>query len=71
MAINAPTMLVNSFRHQAFISSRKICPANIRHQLLKILDVAWDAPMANATGAVKTITPSSTYRSAASNSSLI
>ena len=40
LAINAPTMLTNSRRHHAFISSRKICPANIRHQLLKMLDVA-------------------------------
>lgn len=39
-AIKAPTMLTNSRKHHAFISSRKICPANIRHQLLKMLDVA-------------------------------
>ena len=50
--INAPTMLTNRRRHQAFIRSRNTCPPNIRHQLLKILDVACDAPIANATGAV-------------------
>lgn len=51
-AMNAPTMLVNSRRHQAFMSRRNTCPPNIRHHDLKILDVLWDAPMENATGAV-------------------
>ena len=50
--INAPTMEVNRRRHQAFITSRKICPPSIRHQDLKILEVDWDAPMENTTGAV-------------------
>lgn len=64
-------MLVNSRRHQVFISSRKICPANIRHQLLKMLDVAWEAPIAKATGAVNSSTPSRTYRSAASKLDIV
>ena len=51
-AMNAPTMLVNSRRHQAFMSRRNTCPPNIRHQDLKMLEVDWDAPMENATGAV-------------------
>ena len=46
------TMLTKSRRHHAFIRSRKIWPPNIRHQLLKILEVAWEDPIANATGAV-------------------
>ena len=45
-------MDVNSRRHQAFMISRNTCPPNIRHHDLKILDVLWDAPMENATGAV-------------------
>ena len=48
----APTMLTKSRRHHAFIKKRKIWPPNIRHQLLKILEVAWEDPIANATGAV-------------------
>ena len=51
-AMNAPTMLVNSRRHQAFMSRRNTCPPNIRHQDLKMLEVDWEAPMENATGAV-------------------
>ena len=51
-AMNAPTMLVNSRRHQAFMSRRNTCPPNIRHQDLKMLEVDWDAPMEKATGAV-------------------
>ena len=66
-----PTILVNSRRHQAFIINKKICPPSIRHQDLKISDVVCDAPIAKATGAVNTNTPSKTYLSAASNSSLI
>ena len=62
-------METNSRRHQAFMSNIKICPPNIRHQLLKIFAVPWEAPMAKATGAVKTRTPNNTYRSAASRSS--
>ncbi len=62
-------MLTNSRRHQAFIMSRNSCPANIRHQLLKMLDVDCDTPIAKATGAVKTRMPSRMYRSAASKSS--
>ena len=52
LAINAPTILVKSRRHQAFIIKRNTCPPSIRHHDLKIFDVAWDAPMENATGAV-------------------
>ena len=37
-AMNAPTMLVNSRRHQAFMSRRNTCPPNIRHQDLKMFD---------------------------------
>ena len=48
--MNAPTMLVNSRRHQAFMSRRNTCPPNIRHQDLKMLEVDWDAPMEKATG---------------------
>ena len=33
--MNVPTIVINSRRHHAFISSRNICPPNIRHQLLK------------------------------------
>ena len=51
-ARKVPTMEVNNLKHQAFISNRKNCPPSIRHQLLKMLDVAWDAPIAKATGAV-------------------
>lgn len=43
-AMNAPTMLVNSRRHQAFMSRRNTCPPNIRHQDLKMPPVDWDAP---------------------------
>ena len=50
--MKVPTMLTKSRRHHAFINSRKICPPNIRHQLLKMFAVDWDAPIANATGAV-------------------
>ena len=39
LAINSPNILVKSLRHQAFITSRKICPPSIRHQLLKMLEV--------------------------------
>ena len=52
LAIKVPTILVNSRRHQAFISSRKNCPPSIRHQDLKMFPVAWLEPVANATGAV-------------------
>lgn len=45
-------MEVNSRRHQAFITRRKICPPSIRHQDLKMFPVDWDAPMENTTGAV-------------------
>lgn len=51
-AMNAPTMLVNSRRHQAFMSRRNTCPPNIRHQDLKMPPVDWEAPMEKATGAV-------------------
>ena len=68
---NEPTMDVNSFKHQAFIMSKNTCPASIRHQEEKMLEVDFEAPQANAIGAVYIITPSKTYRSAASNSSLI
>ena len=51
-ARNVPTMEVNSRRHQAFITSRKICQPTIRHQDLKMFPVDWDAPMENTTGAV-------------------
>lgn len=44
-------MEVNSRKHQAFIKSKKNCPPSIRHQLLKIFPVAWEAPVENATGA--------------------
>ena len=52
LEMKEPTMLTKSRRHHAFIRSRKIWPPNIRHQLLKILEVAWEDPIANATGAV-------------------
>ena len=52
LAMKAPTMEINRRRHQAFISNKKSWPPNIRHQLLKMLEVDWDAPMAKATGAV-------------------
>lgn len=51
-ARKAPTMDVNSRRHQAFMINRNTCPPNIRHHDLKMLEVVWDAPMENATGAV-------------------
>ena len=51
-AMNAPTMLIKSRRHHAFITNRNTWPANIRHQLRKILEVFWEAPMAMAIGAV-------------------
>ena len=38
-AINVPTMLVNSRRHQAFMSSRNTCPPSIRHHALKMFAV--------------------------------
>ena len=50
--MNVPTIVINSRRHQAFISSRNIWPPNIRHQLLKIFEVDCDALIAKATGAV-------------------
>ena len=62
LARNVPTIVVNSRRHHAFIRSRNNCPANIRHQLLKMLDVDCDAPRANATGAVNTSTPSRPFK---------
>ena len=49
---------INSRRHQAFMINKKICPPSIRHQLLNIPDVVCDAPIAKATGAVNTSTPS-------------
>ena len=38
-AINVPTMLVNSRRHHAFMSSRNTCPPSIRHHALKMFAV--------------------------------
>ena len=38
-AINVPTMLVNSRRHHAFMSSRNTCPPSIRHQDFQMFDV--------------------------------
>ena len=52
----------------AFAEERS-CPPNIRHQLLKMLFVPRAAPMAKASGAVKTRIPSTIYLSAASKSS--
>lgn len=52
-----PTIEVNSLRHHAFIRSRKSWPPNILHHDLKMFEVDWEAPIANATGAVYTITP--------------
>ena len=70
-ARKVPTMEVNSLKHQAFINNRKNCPPSIRHQLLKMFAVDWEAPVAKATGAVNTRTPRRMYRSAASKRSLI
>ena len=53
-------MDVNRRRHHAFIINKKICPPNIRHHDLKIFEVDWEAPVANAIGAVYTTTPSRT-----------
>ena len=52
LAMKAPTIEVNSRRHQAFISKRNIWPPSIRHQDFQIFEVVWEAPIENATGAV-------------------
>jgi len=45
-------MEVNKRKHHAFMIKRNICPANILHHDLKILDVDWEEPVAKAMGAV-------------------